>query len=337
MLHNYDAWKINESLFPTRGAYEEQLKFCIGYAILAPSSHNTQPWRFEIKDSTIYLSLDWSRTIPYGDRKNQEAYISIGCALENLLLALKRFSFAYEVSYFPESFIADAIIIRTHKIKKKKHDELFNYLIDRVTNRFPPSQRKMTKQAAQMIQQVDIEPGTGIEIIIDEKKKKIIADIMEHAINFAFGDVVFKTELSHWIRSNYTQQHDGIPLFDSGLPDILTIIGPYLVKNVPSSRQSRQDKNLILASQALAIFTIGTDDRIGWVKTGQSFQRFSLLCTKYNLFTAPMAGIIEHESSKQQLKKAINIFGSPSFFCRVAYVNRIPHHSPRRTLEDVMV
>jgi nitroreductase len=41
------AWNIAENQFPKEGTRNEQLKFLLNYAILAPSSHNTQPWLFK--------------------------------------------------------------------------------------------------------------------------------------------------------------------------------------------------------------------------------------------------------------------------------------------------
>jgi hypothetical protein len=39
-----EAWDVRESDFPINGSDEEKLKFLLSYAILAPSSHNSQPW-----------------------------------------------------------------------------------------------------------------------------------------------------------------------------------------------------------------------------------------------------------------------------------------------------
>ena len=37
-------WQIKEQDFPHKGSVTEQLLFLLRYAILAPWSHNTQPW-----------------------------------------------------------------------------------------------------------------------------------------------------------------------------------------------------------------------------------------------------------------------------------------------------
>jgi len=44
MKANYAAWGIDVNSFPQDGGIEDQLRFLIGFAILAPSGHNSQPW-----------------------------------------------------------------------------------------------------------------------------------------------------------------------------------------------------------------------------------------------------------------------------------------------------
>ena len=48
MKENYRAWEIKEGDFPRGGSMREKLEFLVRYAILAPSSHNAQPWKFRV-------------------------------------------------------------------------------------------------------------------------------------------------------------------------------------------------------------------------------------------------------------------------------------------------
>jgi|HubBroStandDraft_6_1064221.scaffolds.fasta_scaffold910642_1 nitroreductase len=52
---NLAAWNIGRSDFPRNGTAAEKARFAVGYAILAPSSHNTQPWRFVIVDDELLV------------------------------------------------------------------------------------------------------------------------------------------------------------------------------------------------------------------------------------------------------------------------------------------
>lgn len=59
----------------------------VGSAVLAPSSHNTQPWRFRIGEKSIELWADRRRALPVNDPFDRELLISCGCALLNLRVA----------------------------------------------------------------------------------------------------------------------------------------------------------------------------------------------------------------------------------------------------------
>ena len=62
-----DAWHVAAEAFPRTGPVEEQLRFLAGYAILAPSIHNTQPWKFRIHGPTLDLYADRERALPVAD------------------------------------------------------------------------------------------------------------------------------------------------------------------------------------------------------------------------------------------------------------------------------
>ena len=55
-----DPWRVEENQFPSNGPLAERLRFLVRYALLAPSSHNTQPWQFHITDDRIDVFMDES-------------------------------------------------------------------------------------------------------------------------------------------------------------------------------------------------------------------------------------------------------------------------------------
>ncbi|MFM7272542.1 MAG: hypothetical protein ACKO4A_01645, partial [Gammaproteobacteria bacterium] len=63
-------------------------------AILAASPHNTQPWRFRVSASRIELFADPARLLGTFDPFSREAFIGLGCALENMLVAAPAAGFA---------------------------------------------------------------------------------------------------------------------------------------------------------------------------------------------------------------------------------------------------
>jgi hypothetical protein len=66
-------------------------------AALAPSGHNTQPWRFSVEGERITILPDPSRRLPVVHPDDHALYISLGCAVENLMVAARGEGYHAEV------------------------------------------------------------------------------------------------------------------------------------------------------------------------------------------------------------------------------------------------
>ncbi|GAB3830988.1 hypothetical protein [Dactylosporangium cerinum] len=60
----------------------------VGEAVLAPSIHNSQPWRFRRTVHGIEVHVDQDRVLPVCDPDGRAARVSCGAAATNLALAL---------------------------------------------------------------------------------------------------------------------------------------------------------------------------------------------------------------------------------------------------------
>lgn len=96
-----EAWEVDEGDFPANGSDEEKLTFLLRYAILAPSSYNSQPWRFNVSGDVIDLFADRSRWLKVADADQRELYLSLGSALENLRISADHFGYNCNITYFP--------------------------------------------------------------------------------------------------------------------------------------------------------------------------------------------------------------------------------------------
>src|SRR5208282_1539113 len=73
-------------------------------AVAAPSLHNTQPWRFRVRDSgsVIELLADPARMLPAADPGGRAAHIACGAALFNLRMAAAVAGLRPDIALLPD-------------------------------------------------------------------------------------------------------------------------------------------------------------------------------------------------------------------------------------------
>jgi hypothetical protein len=74
----------------------------VAAAARAPSSHNTQPWRFEIANGLVQLWADRRRGLPINDPHDRELTISWAAALFNLDVAARHSGHTVAVTPMPD-------------------------------------------------------------------------------------------------------------------------------------------------------------------------------------------------------------------------------------------
>lgn len=73
---------------PVQGAeVAERLAWYAAVARWAPSKHNSQPWRFVVRGSSLELWTDPERSLPQSDPDRREMVLSCGAALHLVTLA----------------------------------------------------------------------------------------------------------------------------------------------------------------------------------------------------------------------------------------------------------
>ncbi|CAG1004049.1 partial Putative NAD(P)H nitroreductase, partial [Gammaproteobacteria bacterium] len=107
-----------------------QIGEIIRYATLAPSGHNTQPWKFAINDNIIRILPDFTRHLAIADPDDREIFISLGCALENLVIAAQQMGYDNDTDLFPAND-PDAIVVRLNESKAKSNSNLFDAITAR--------------------------------------------------------------------------------------------------------------------------------------------------------------------------------------------------------------
>ncbi|HLM59508.1 MAG TPA: nitroreductase family protein, partial [Pyrinomonadaceae bacterium] len=270
-----NLWEISERDFPLNGTQIEKLKFLIQYALLAPSSHNTQPWLFKIQnENAIEIYSDQTRWLKIADRDQREMHISIGCTLENLLVAARHFGFETKANYFPQSENKNLIaVILLRQSEQPIKDELFPFLTSRSTFHGTFLDKPINADLQREIENCCTENGIHLYLTNNEKIREKVHDLIVRSDALHFADPAFREELSYWI---------GQGVFGNSW--LMAQIGSLAVAYLDLGKSTaKSDRKVLQSAPVLGLITSKENDRISHVKTGQVFERIYLTARKFGL------------------------------------------------------
>ncbi|MGH7970305.1 MAG: hypothetical protein ACREIC_16405, partial [Limisphaerales bacterium] len=101
MRARLNTWTAAPRQFPESGSDGEKLQFLVGYAVLAPSKCNAQPWLFEICGDSMDLICDRRWAFHEIDPLGRQLILSCGAALLNLTVAARHFGCELHIETFP--------------------------------------------------------------------------------------------------------------------------------------------------------------------------------------------------------------------------------------------
>jgi nitroreductase len=329
---SFHPWQLNELNFPRDGDPVQRLKFLLRYAILAPSSHNTQPWRFSVAGDRILVFGDKLKWLKVADADQRELHISTGCALENLIIAAEHFGYGHQVHYFPRStdgkpFI-ELILTPGGEPSSFRGQELFDAIMLRRTNREMYEARAVSEEDERRLQACCVEDGITLHMTSDPEIRRRADALVGRADAIQFSDPAFRQELAYWVGQGVF----GTPWLFAKLEQLAVSyldLGKYVAK---------KDSDLLMSAPVLAVLCSEESDRESQVKVGQVLERIALTAATLGIGIQPMSQLVQVPETKAELARLIPLTSAlPQQSFRLGYAETEKEHTPRRRLEETLV
>jgi nitroreductase len=332
-------WAITESHFPTTGTMADQLRFFVSYAILAPSSHNTQPWRFHLSDNRIDLYADRTRALPVMDPDDRELVMSCGAALYNLRLAVRHFGYADTVTLWPDPNSPDLVaridVDQPGHATAEEHD-LFWAISTRRTNRHLYTAQPVPNIVVKRLETIARAEGATFHVVQGDDQRHAVADLTAEADRIQWSDKRFRRELAAWLHPERHHSRDGIPGYAFGASEMVAYTGPFLLRTFDWGRgQAAKDRQLAVGSPLLAVLATETDMPTAWLQAGQALERVLLQASAAGLAAAYLNQPIEVTDVRQRLGDLVDIEGFPQLLLRMGYGPEV-EPTPRRGVDEVV-
>jgi hypothetical protein len=328
-------WRVSASEFPRDGSPAEQAQFLVRYAVLAPSSHNTQPWLFTVDGDEVRLFADLNRWLTVADPDKRELYLSLGAALENLLVAADHFGLGYDVRYMPGSDTTHAATVRLwtesegRTADEFRNSRLFEAIPRRRTDRGKYRREPVPRGDLRELRDVCIEDDVALQFVTDAGKLAEIADLAARADRRLFADPAYRRELARWI---------GRGAFGHSWPKAKAGASVIRYLNV-GPQQARKDAELLRDAPVVAVLRTEDDSRSAQIRAGQAFERVSLLAAALDAATHPMSALLEVPALRRDLTDLLGgADWPPQHLFRLGYgEGTAGEPSPRRPANAVLI
>jgi hypothetical protein len=301
------------------------------YAVLAPSSHNSQPWLVQMTPNGMNLFVDRSRLLPGADPSARQAHISQGTFLELLKIAAPQFGYRAEITCFPAGEYANTAVedqpvaaIALRPDPWAVTDPLFAEIPRRQTNRRAYN-RHQPLSAAEL---ATLRSAPGAEqriwrITDSEAEREAVAGICKEAMAVEVSSPDRNRETAAWFRFSDRElqvKRDGFGMAQGGAEGIRKWIAETFVL----SRQRAADPAGAFAQGAISqaadqagsapVFAalVGTTNtRLEQVLAGRAYARIHLTASRLGLAMQPFSQALEEYAQmtavQRRLKQTLSV------------------------------
>lgn len=327
-----ETWRHS---FPETSQGEDLLFELVRYGTLAANSHNTQPWKFKIERNRISILPDFTRRCAAVDPDDHHLFASLGCALENMVLASRAFGLREFVS------IGDDYIQVDLEPGPVDDSTLFQAIPERLCTRSAYDGRAVSTDQLALLEKSTNIQGITAQFYTADKDLEAILEYVVAGNTAQLNDESFVTELKEWVRFNkrsLVESRDGLFSAASGNPELPTWLGntafDFFFKEDTENEKYRDQ---IRSSAGVVVFISEQDNKESWINAGRSYQRFALQSTAIGLKHAFINQAVEVLDVRDQFAEYLDIGGQrPDLVVRFGYGPLMPR-SLRRPIDQVVV
>ncbi|MFI7542832.1 Acg family FMN-binding oxidoreductase [Actinoplanes sp. NPDC049599] len=304
---------------------------CIRAGVLAPSLHNSQPWRFRVGRGRVDVYADRGRRLSVLDPGGRELMMSVGAAVFTMRVALRRSGFVPRLELFPDVDETD-LVARIGAVRFAAPTAAAEVLADAIprrhTNRWPFARRSVAAESLHQLRDAAHREGAFLSVARSDATEAIL-DLARAADQVLRGRPGYRSELARWAAAG---GGEGVPVSAMGPRDRLRTVpvrhfAEVLPFPLPSERFEPHPTIVVLGTTGDTVFD--------HIRAGQALQRVLLTATSLGLAATPISQPAELAATRDRLAAAMS-GASPQIVLRVGHGRTVPP-TPRRPLEDALL
>ena len=314
--HYLDPWKTSYAQ-----QFSDPRMKLVSQALLAPSSHNMQPWRVALDAAhpdVLYLYADASRLTPAVDPVARQTMVSQGTFLAYLRIAALKLGYSTALDLFPDGTYDESSLTASMKTLPVARITLgkqattsspdFGSLFRSDTNRDPYTATRVSAEQVSELSGLANGSGATLQFYSDATSRKTLGDFgiegtlieTRYAASTAESDRLFSsTEARKNVaRSGFAVEGQGTSGFTKYLlQGLITLIPSFNDDAAGAKRSIASTTAAVAATQAYAMISTAGNSRREQVDAGILYARFSLRARTLGLVMQPLSQVLQEYPS----------------------------------------
>jgi hypothetical protein len=336
--HEELARSLRHSIIVNNDDRTALLRELVRYATLAPSSHNTQCWKFRMHEHSITIQPDLSRRCPVVDPDDHHLFVSLGCSTENLAVAALANGLQADARFDPAGSGTVAVSLEATQAQSSP---LFTAISERQCSRSDYDGRPLSTEELRLLERAGTNNDVSLVLLTERDAIEKVLEYVVAANTAQMNSPAFIDELTSWIRfsaDEATRTGDGLFAGASGNPAMprwlgSRMMGMFYTTKTENERYAKRIRN----SAGIAVFVSGASDRAHWVEVGRCYERFALQATALGIRNAFLNQPIEVGPIRPKFASALGLGNQrPDLVVRFGRGPTMPL-SMRRPVQAVLV
>ncbi len=311
----------------------QNIESILSVALLAPSVHNTQPWRIHVDENTISIDIDPQYQLTDGDPTGRETIISLGIFVEAITIAASPFGLQTKTIHFQDQ----RAVIEFASTQVKKNKSELEALKNRVTDRSIYKHIEINTKTKRLLTRCAPKTKAKIWVITDQDEIQEVADLTAKGIGLALSNPSFRQELSNYLVVPWSTKKRGISTSSLYIPKLLAICEPVLIRLGIGlgSEVKLEHRRWESASAVILITTVG-DMADYWFEAGRAYLRVALRIEELGLSQATSAATVEASNYHEDVENLVRTSQRLQSVIRIGKGAARRNHSPRVSVKELL-
>ncbi len=325
--------------FPKEGALAAQIEALLEGATRAPSTHNSQPWRFTFMADGVEVLRDTTVELPNSDKETQYAHISIGFLLQHIETLGRYLGMKPRVTVQVDG----AHIARVSFVPSEGFDASLEPLVRAI---FLRRNRRGNFTSAALPEDLlgelrSVVPmPTGLSfsvpaVMTDATKKRRVGELTLETMVRLYGLSSFRKEMSQWVVPSTSRRRTGIPGYSLNQPLLLSLVLPSIIRRINIGKLPGKLSAAAIAS-APALVAFGSKaDPAAWLSIGYESSRIILTLVSRGFDASVYVATAELPDIRKETEQLFGLVEDMRFLFAIGKLEgRAEWYTPRVALDD---